>query len=261
MKIVDSHCHLFYGGIYEDLANKIKTAGLNDVKYMLTVSTSKNNIEDNIAICEKYNNICCSVGIHPHSFSEGYSLEYIKSILTNRTVVAIGEVGLDYHFEDETSPENQKELFKDMLSLCNISDLPYIIHARDCFPDILDIMKDYDIENAVFHCYTGNLKNAKKVLDFGYYMSFSGVITFNKADDLREVLTYVPDDRILVETDCPYLTPVPYRGKVNEPAYVRSIAECAAKIRKQSLEDFSRKTTDNFFRLFPKAKFLLEKEV
>ncbi|MDR0744675.1 MAG: TatD family hydrolase [Holosporales bacterium] len=259
MIIVDSHAHLFYDEIYKDIKNKLHTATLNDVKYILTVSTNEASVRTNIEICYNFNNICCSVGVHPHEFRNGYHLEFFKSVLNNKFVVAIGEVGLDYHFKDSTSLEDQKKLFYDMLSLGNLTDLPYIIHARDCFPDIIDIMKDYNIPNAVFHCYTDNLENAKRILDLGYYISFSGVITFKKSVDLREILKYIPNDKILIETDCPYLAPVPYRGKSNEPVYIRFIAECAAEIKKQSLEEFAKQTTDNFFKLFSKAGFLLEK--
>ena len=260
MILLDSHCHLFYEGIVEDIDNKIKMARLNDIKYMMTVSTNEKNILENIEICRRYGNVCCSVGIHPHDFSENYDLEYVKGFLKHEKVVAIGEVGLDYHFENATPKAEQKKLFHDMLSLSEICDLPYVIHARESFPDILEMMSEHKITSAVLHCYTDNLENANKILDLGYYISFSGVITFKKSDALREIVKYVPLDRMLVETDSPYLAPVPYRGKTNEPAYVREVAQCAADLKEVSLENFSKTVVQNFFDLFPKAKFLLEDE-
>lgn len=257
MILLDSHCHLYYEGIVENLDEKIKMARLNDIKYLVTVSTNERNMLENINICQKYQNVCCSVGVHPADFSEDLKLESIKKFLNHEKVVAIGEVGLDFHFEDSTPKEKQKKLFLDMLSLSEISDLPYIIHARECFPDVFEIMSQYNIQNAVFHCYTDDLENAKKILDLGYFISFSGVITFKKADALREVVKYVPLDRILVETDSPYLAPVPYRGKTNEPAFVREVAQLSADLKEMSLEEFSKSVVENFFNLFPKAKFLL----
>ncbi len=254
--MIDSHAHLYYKGIVENLAEKIRLAKLVGVDYILTVGTDSNTIPLNIEIAEKYDNVCCSVGIHPHHFKDGYDLELINKYLLHPKVVAIGEVGLDYYYKDETSKEDQIKLLHDMLSLSALSDLPYIFHARDCFEDIFDILKQYNIKNAVFHCYTDSIDNAKKILDLGYYISFSGIITFKNSNELREVAKYVPSNRILIETDCPYLSPVPYRGKTNEPAYVSLIAECIAELKNLSLEDVSIITNRNFFALFPKAEFL-----
>ncbi len=256
--MIDSHAHLYYEGIYEHLEEKIRLAKLTGVDYIMTVGTDSNTIPLNIEISEKYKNVCCSVGIHPHHYKDGYDLGTIARQLKHPRVVAVGEVGLDYHYENETPKEDQLKLFRDMLSLGEECNLPYIIHSRDCFEDIFGVMAEYSIPSAVFHCYTDNIDNAKKILDLGYYISFSGIITFKNALDLREIVRYVPSDRILIETDCPYLTPVPYRGKVNEPAYVSLVAECVAGIRETSIEDISEITSRNFFRLFKKAQFLLE---
>ncbi len=258
MNLVDSHCHLFYKEIIENLDEKIGNAKAADVNYLLSVSTGSENIKQNLEIAEKYPNVCCSIGVHPHEFAGGYSLEEFKALANHRKVVAIGEVGLDYHYEDSTPREDQLKLFDDMLSLSEHTDLPYIIHARECFPEILDIMKKHERISAVFHCYTDSMENAKKILDMGYFLSFSGLITFKKCDNLRDVLKYVPDDRLLIETDCPYLAPEPFRGKPNEPAYVRFVAEVAAVVRCVSLEKLSEITTNNFFSFFKKSQFLLE---
>ena len=259
--MIDSHCHLAYEGIFENLDEKLRVAKFSGVDYFLTVGTDFQTMNKNIEISEKYENVVCSVGIHPHHFNDGYSISEIESKLKNPKVVAIGEVGLDYHYQDETPKADQITLFEEMLSLSKKTDLPYIFHARECFEDIFDIISKYDIKNAVFHCFTDSLENAKKILDRGYYISFSGAITFKKCEELREIAAYVPDDRFLIETDCPYLAPVPYRGKLNEPAYVNLVAECISEVRKCSVEKISKVTDDNFFNLFPKAKFLLEKTI
>jgi TatD DNase family protein len=145
-----------------------------------------------------------------------------------------------------------------MLSIAKDCELPYIIHARECFEDIFSIISECNLPPSVFHCYTDSLENAKKILDLGHYISFSGVVTFKNSDSLRETAKYVPDDRILIETDCPYLAPVPYRGKPNEPAFVSLVAERIANIRNVPIEKIADLTRANFFNLFPKANLLLD---
>jgi TatD DNase family protein len=256
MKLVDSHCHLFYDVIYANLAEKIRFARLAGVEYMLSVATDTKTTPINMEIAEKYNNVCCSVGIHPHHAREEYSIEQLKSLTAHRKVVAVGEVGLDYHYDDGPSRNEQISLFEEMLSIS--TELPYIFHARQCFDDILDILKQSNVGSGVFHCYTDSLENAKKIIDLGYYISFSGAVTFQKSDEIREVAKYVPIDRILVETDCPYLTPVPYRKKTNEPAYTSLVAECVAQVRGIPIEEVANSTTENFFNLFSKAAVMLD---
>ncbi|MDR1234151.1 MAG: TatD family hydrolase [Holosporales bacterium] len=256
MKFVDSHCHLFFDEIFQDLDGKLRLANLADVRYFLSVSTDSGTLEKNLMISEERGGVCCSVGIHPLHSDEDYSLCHLGGFLTHDRVVAIGEVGLDYHYDDAPSREKQLSTLEEMLSFP--SDLPYIFHARECFPDILDVISNFDNKSGVFHCYTGTIEDARKILDRGFYISFSGVITFNKSNDLREIAKFVPSDRLLIETDCPYLAPVPYRGKTNEPAYVTLVAECLATTRGVSVEEIADTTTNNFFNLFQKAKFLLE---
>ena len=252
--MIDSHAHLYYDGIYQDLNEKLRFAKLTGVTHVLTVGTDFGTMPSNIEIAEKYDNVFCSVGVHPLHCNEDRDLEKLKAWAQKDKVVAIGEVGLDYHYEEEAPRDAQKKLLKDMLSLSESVDLPYIFHARECYPDIFDVIAEYNIENAVFHCYTDTIENAKKVLDLGYYISFSGVVTFKKSDELREIAKYVPADRFLIETDSPYLTPVPYRGKQNEPAYVALVAELLASLRNISVDELSEITTNNFFRLFSKAR-------
>jgi TatD DNase family protein len=144
-----------------------------------------------------------------------------------------------------------------MLEVASQCGLPCILHARDCFEDIFDIMAEHDMTPSIFHCYTSSMENAKKILELGHYISFSGIVTFNKAAELKEVAKYVPDDRFLVETDCPYLAPVPHRGKPNEPAFVRIVAECIANLRGVATEEVAESTSRNFFAALPKAQCLI----
>lgn len=258
MKLIDSHCHLFYDSIYKNLDEKIANAISSGVHYMLTVATNFHNSSLNIEISQKYKNVCCSAGIHPYDFDDQYDKYDWKPLLSNKEVVAIGEVGLDYYRENAIPKEKQVALFRHMLDLSHNFDFPYIIHARECFSDILDILKDYQNIYGVFHCYTDSIENAKKILDAGFFISFAGIVTFKNLQDLRDVLKYVPDDRLLIETDCPYLAPEPFRGKSNEPAYLPACAQCVADVRKVSIEHIADITVKNFFTLFQKADFLLE---
>ena len=250
--MIDSHCHLAYKGIIEDLDNKLKYAQTEGVEYFLTVSTRYDNIEENIKIAEKYSNVFCSIGVHPMEFYSGYDLGQMKIWAQSPKVVAIGEVGLEYHYEGVPHNE-QKKMFRDMLQLAEETNLPVILHLRECFDDgLFDILSDYKV-NAVFHCYSDSLENAKRAINAGYYISFSGIVTFKNADELRKVAQYVPDDRFLIETDCPFLTPVPFRGKPNEPGFVRYVAECVAHQRNISLDKLTALTNASFFKLFPKS--------
>jgi TatD DNase family protein len=257
--LVDSHAHLFYESIFRDLDDKLRLAKLAGVDYILTVGTDFKTMLTNVNIAEKYDNIVCSVGVHPHHLNDGYELTKLVELSRKPKVVAIGEVGLDYHYQNETPKNDQITLFKDMLSISKDCELPYIIHARECFEDIFNIMSDYELKPSVFHCYTGSIENAKKILNLGHYISFSGVITFKNSNELKSIVKYVPDDRVLIETDCPYLTPVPHRGKVNEPAFVSLVARCVTNIRNITIEKVAELTTSNFFRLFPKAQCILVK--
>ncbi len=256
--MIDSHAHLSYPKIKNNLEEKLKLAKITDVSHIVTISTNVSDMMENIEIANKYENVFASIGIHPSHFDDNYDLNEMAEISKIEKVIGIGEVGLDYHYLDEFPQQSQLKLFRDMLSLSNKIDLPYIFHARECFYDMFDIIAEYPVKSAVFHCYTDNLENVKKILDLGYYISFSGIITFKKSEDLRNIAKYVPKDSFLIETDCPYLTPVPYRGNPNEPAYVSLVAKCIAEIRQTTISEISEITTQNFFRLFSKAKTFME---
>lgn len=258
--MIDSHAHLYFEGLYQNLDERLRIAKLAGVTNIVTIGTDFSTMSTNIEIAEKYDDVFCSIGVHPLHSQEDRDLNQLIDWSIKDKVIAIGEVGLDYHYEEENPRTDQQSLLRDMLSLSEVIDLPYIFHARECFDDIFDVISEYDIKSAVFHCYTDSLENARKILDLGYYVSFSGVVTFKKSDDLREVARYVPDDRFLIETDSPYLAPVPYRGKTNEPAFVALVAEQIANIKNRSIDEISEMTDGNFFNLFPKAKVFVEKQ-
>ena len=222
--MIDSHAHLSYPDIKNDLDEKLRLAKLAGITHILTISTNMSSMIENIQIANKYDNIFSSIGVHPSHFDDNYDLKELIEMSKMEKVIAIGEVGLDYHYLNEFPKESQLKLFQDMLSLSNSINLPYIFHSRECFDDIFDIIAEYPIKSAVFHCYADTLENAKKILDLGFYISFSGIVTFKNSEDLRNIAKYVPKDKFLIETDCPYLTPVPYRGKTNEPAFVSLVA-------------------------------------
>lgn len=256
--MIDSHAHLSYPDIKNNLDEKLRLAKLAGITHILTISTNMTSMIENIEIANKYDNIFSSIGIHPSHFDDNYDLNDLIEKSKMEKVIAIGEVGLDYHYLNEFPKEAQLKLFQGMLSLSNSINLPYIFHSRECFGDIFDIVAEYPIKSAVFHCYTDTLENAKKVLDLGFYISFSGIVTFKNSEDLRDIAKYVPNDRFLIETDCPYLTPVPYRGQTNEPSFVSLVAECLAEVRQTTVSEISEITTQNFFQLFSKAKSFKE---
>jgi TatD DNase family protein len=258
MTLVDSHCHLFYPDLLEDIDRVMKFASQADVKYMLSVGTSVGNAAPNLELSRKYDNVFCSVGVHPDHTSETASVRKLLQHVDDKKVVAYGETGLDY-FHSNENREEQKNLLREMLSLSEHKNLPYIIHARDWFTDVVYILDEFNSIRGVFHCYTGDVENTKKILDKGFYISFSGIITFKKSDNLRETVKYVPMDRMLIETDAPYLAPHPYRGKTNEPAYTSLVAEEVARTLGLELCEVADLTTKNFFTLFNKAERLENK--
>ncbi|MBQ9441249.1 MAG: TatD family hydrolase [Alphaproteobacteria bacterium] len=259
--MIDSHCHLFYEEIFNDLYNKLNFAYSMGVTNFLTVGTDNKHMLQNIDIANKYSNIVCSIGIHPTEYNCGYDIEEMRKLpAQHNKIVAIGEVGLDYHYIDLAPKDKQLLLFEEMLQLAKDTNLPVILHCRECFnDDLFKLIKKYT-NNAVFHCFTDTLDNAKKVIDEGFYLSLTGIVTFKNSGELREVAKYVPDDRLLIETDSPYLAPIPHRGKSNEPGFVRHVAECICEQRKCTLKHLSDITDENFYRLFPKAEIMLERK-
>jgi TatD DNase family protein len=257
--LVDSHCHL--DRINLDPYNNSLTAAIDaaherGVQQMLCISVSLSNIQDVIHIAQTYPNVFASVGVHPCDVKEGAATrEQLIAWAHQEKVVALGETGLDYHYETE-SKALQQESFVLHMQVGKQLGLPIVVHTREAKADTLSLIKEHSSleHSGVLHCFTEDWAMAKAALDLNYYISISGIVTFKNAEQIREVVRNMPLDRLLVETDAPYLAPVPYRGKPNEPKYVREVAQYIADMRGMRLEDFAQQTTDNFYRLFKKAK-------
>ena len=255
--LVDSHCHLDFPDFKEELDDVVRRAKLAGVGHMVTICTRIKKFNEVKAIAERYDNIFCSVGTHPHNADEelDYSAEDIAKLAEHPKCVAIGEVGLDY-FYDNAPREAQAEGFRRHIKAARMTGLPLSIHTRDAENDTIAILKEGMEEGAfpaLLHCYSSNRELAMRSLEMGLYVSLSGILTFKRSQEIRDTIKDVPLDRLLVETDAPYLAPMPYRGKRNEPSYVVNTAQVLAEVKGVSLEEISQITTDNFFRLFSKA--------
>ncbi len=255
LRLVDSHCHINFDPLGNDPEAVIKRAHDNGIAHMLCVSV---NLEDHPQVLElarSHASISASVGVHPNE-REGRdpAVEELVELAEDPAVVAIGETGLDY-FRSEGAMDWQQERFRTHIHAAIGARKPLIIHTRDAAADTMKILREESARDAggVMHCFVEDWDIASQALDIGFYVSFSGIVTFKNAEDLRDVARKVPLDRILVETDAPYLAPVPYRGKTNEPAYVRYVAETLADLRGMDLDTFGEQTTENFFRLFSTA--------
>lgn len=263
--LIDSHCHLDRLKLdrYEgNLKAAIAAATERGVEGMLCVGISLDNQAKVVAIAEQFEQVVCSVGVHPLDIESGLANEaQLIEWGTHEKVVALGETGLDYHYSKDTK-ESQQESFTTHLQAAAKANLPVIVHTRDAKKDTLDLISRHASFEAsgVLHCFTEDWDMARQALDRNFYISMSGIVTFKNAEQLRDVTRRVPLDRLLVETDSPYLAPIPYRGKPNEPQYVREVAEFVAELKNISYEELLEKTAENFFRLFPKAKQFLNKK-
>ena len=254
MNIVDSHCHIDrvdlsqFGGSIESLLAQSKELS---VDRFLCVCIDLENFDDVFSLAKNYEPIYASVGVHPtETDGKDPSVEELLTLANHDKIIAIGETGLDYFHVDPTTADWQRARFKRHIDASNQSGKPLIIHTREAKKDTLQIMQEEKAQAGVMHCFAEDWETAEAALDLGFYISFSGIVTFKSAQDLREVAKKVPADRILVETDSPYLTPVPYRGKPNSPGYTYYVAEKLAEIRSQSISTIAKTTTDNFNRLF-----------
>lgn len=255
---VDSHCHLNYKGLIEDQDAVLARAASAGVSTMLNISTRKREWADIIATAEKAPNIWASVGIHPHEADSHADVDTVQlvSAAAHEKVVAIGETGLDYYY-DHSDREQQQASFRAHLAASRETGLPVIVHTRDAEDDTAQILSDEMGKGAypgVIHCFTASGEFANIALKLGLFISISGIVTFKNAESLRETAARIPADRLLIETDSPFLAPVPHRGKSCEPAYVADTARFLADLRSVSVEDLAKQTADNFFRLFSKAK-------
>lgn len=256
--LVDSHCHLDFPDFAEDLDGIVSRARTAGIGRMVTISTRVRKLDQLLAIAGRYDDVYCSVGTHPHNADEedGISSDELIALTQHPKVVALGEAGLDY-FYDDGSPEAQARGFRAHIAAARTTGLPLVIHTREADEDCARILEEETARGsfrAVLHCYTGGRELALKAVSLGLYIGFTGILTFKKSDALRALAAELPSDRILVETDSPYLAPGKFRGKRNEPAYVVEVAKVLAETRGVSLEEISRQTSENFFRLFSKVK-------
>jgi len=252
--LIDSHCHLDFPDFAPERDEIVARARGAGVSPMITISTRMRRFEEIYALTQAYEDVFCSAGTHPHYASEekDVPLEDIVAAAGREKVVAIGEAGLDYHY-DFSAVEDQKAGFRRHIEAARQTGLPLVIHSREAEEDTAAILEDEMAKgafSAVLHCYTSGPDLARRGLALGLYVSFSGVLTFKKSDELREIAATVPMDRVLVETDAPYLAPMPYRGKRNEPAYVRYTAKVLADVKGVSEDEIARVTTENVHRLF-----------
>ncbi len=245
--LIDTHAHLNLTGSYKkDLPEVISRAREAGVSRIVNVGIDLKTSIKAVELAHQYEGLYATCGIHPHEVKKARpdTYEALKALFRDPKVVALGEIGLDY--AKEYSPRQiQKEHFVFQLQLAREYGLPVVIHSREASPDILGLLKENLPEKFVFHCYAGDVSEAREILDLGGYISVTGIVTFPKAENIREVVRYVPLERLMLETDCPFLTPVPYRGKRNEPAYVRLVAEKVAEVKGVSLEECARVTTKN----------------
>ena len=250
--IIDSHCHLDYEPLINDINKVLLNAKNNNISHLLTIGTGLDSSKKVFDIVEKYENIYGSIGIHPNSTTNHLAdLDELLSIKKkSKKIIAFGETGLDYFYK-RSEKKDQLYSFEKHIELAISEKVPVIIHTRNADEDTLSIIKKYHLKSKfLIHCFTGSLELAKKLLELGCLISFSGIITFKKSSDLRNVVKYVPIEKMLIETDSPYLSPDPFRGKINEPANVIIVAENVAVIKGISLEEVANLTTKNFNEFF-----------
>ncbi len=253
--LIDSHCHLdrlnlsAYGG---ELALPLAEARDAGVEKILCVSTDMNRLDDMLALIDGHDEVYGTVGVHPMSDEiDTITEQQLVQSAAHERVVAIGETGLDYYYQPD-SAEQQRHSFREHLQAASTTGKPIIVHTRDAKQDTLELIRESGdaAVGGVLHCFTEDWQMARQAIEMNYWISFSGIITFRNAQPLRDVVKQVPLERILVETDAPYLTPAPFRGKPNEPKYVRRVAECVAEIKGISYDEVAAVTGDNFMRLF-----------
>ena len=256
--LVDSHCHLEMKGLADELDAVMARAADAGVGVIQTICTRLTEFEPVLALARRRDALYCSVGVHPHNVASEpeATVEALVALADDPKVIGIGESGLDYYY-DHSPREAQRASFRVHAAAARESGLPLIVHTRDADTDTVAILADEMSKGAfkgVIHCFSTSRELAEKSLDLGLYISVSGIVTFNRAEDLRETVREVPLDRLLIETDAPYLAPVPMRGKRNEPAYVAHVAERVAQVRGMTAEALAEATTDNFFTLFSQAR-------
>ncbi len=256
--LVDSHCHLNFPDFKDDLDDIVSRARAQGVGVMQTICTDMAEFEEIYGITERYEGVYCSVGVHPNDSGETeiVSSQELIDKTSREKVIGIGETGLDYHYE-KSDRETQKKSFLEHIRAARATGLPVIIHTRDADDDTVDILKhemSVGSFKGLIHCFTSSKYLADEAIKLGFYISVSGIITFKSAQAIRDALVDVPMDRLLVETDSPYLAPAPHRGKRNEPSFVINTNKVLAELKNISEAECTKLTTENFHRLFDKAR-------
>jgi TatD DNase family protein len=258
MRLIDSHCHLNYDGLVERQDEVLENARLRGVQGFLNISTRQSEWGDIIGLADRHSDIWASVGVHPHEADAHPDLGAAALVegANHPRVIAIGECGLDYYY-DKSDRQAQRERFEAHTEAARQTGLPLVVHTREAEADTAEILGAAAREggvSGVLHCFTGSAELARKGLDLGFYISLSGIVTFKNAADLQDIAKWLPADRILVETDAPFLAPVPHRGQKCEPAFVADTAGFVAELRGEEPERLAEATTENFFRLFSRAQ-------
>lgn len=256
--IVDSHCHLDrldFTKLDLDLDGVLDAARAKDVEHFLCVSVTLDQFPSMLEKISQHSDVSASCGVHPLDQKDALDKDKLLSLAQHEKVVAIGETGLDYFYSSDTK-KVQQESFEGHIQVANELDKPLIIHTRDAREDTLAIMRANNAQDCrgVLHCFTESYDMAKQAIDMGFYISISGIVTFGNANELRDVVKKLPLDRLLIETDSPYLAPKPHRGKTNQPAYVQDVAYFIADLRGISYRELSDATTNNFYQLFNRIK-------
>jgi len=257
VKLVDSHCHLNYEGLADRQDEVLANARARGVSAFLNISTRQSEWDDVIAVADRNEDVWATVGVHPHEADAHPDLgsAALVSAASHSRVIAIGECGLDYYY-DKSDRAAQRDRFQAHIEAARQSGLPLVVHTRDAEDDTVEMLERAVKEGGVtgvLHCFTGSAELARKGLDLGFHISLSGIVTFKNAADLQEIAKWLPADRMLVETDSPFLAPVPHRGKTCEPAFVADTAAFVAELREEEPDALADATTANFYRLFSKA--------
>ena len=253
--IIDSHCHLDYPELYDQIDDVVKRAKNNNVNYMLSICTTLESFEKIKLIVRKFDNIFGTFGIHPHETKNFLNIDckYILNLMKkNKKIIGIGETGLDYYY-NHSDKKIQKKSFIEHIRAAAELNIPVIVHSRNADIDTYEIIKEEKKNSEIkvlMHCFTGSKEFAKKLLDLNCYISLSGIITFKNSLELIETASIIPNDKLLIETDSPYLAPIPFRGKCNEPAYLKYIAIKLAQIKKISEKEIMINTSNNFLKIF-----------
>ena len=249
--MIDTHAHLNYEEYVQNIESVLDEIKSNDVEKVVIPGVEPNSFNDILELCKKYKMLYMAVGVHPSEYKTyGDKTEsQIYKLCKEEKVVAIGEIGLDYHYDSENK-EEQQNIFRNQLEIAQAVNLPVIIHDRESHEDCFNILQDYKLKDVIFHCFSGNAAFAERCLERGYYIAVGGIVTFKNALDLKSSTKIVPLNRLLLETDSPYLAPVPYRGKMNTPAYLGYIAQEIANITGIDIEEIKSATTQNAKNIF-----------